>query len=369
MPAFRHAKQAKDVTEFTISISYIYFDIMPQRSVIEQFKLYHLLFWAIFFAGWYFLRYQDYSSQWLALKITAVKVFDLALMVYITNLLLIPQLLYKKKYALFTVIYVSMIFVSSITKITVISYILNIRDFSVWDNFKTRFYDNIIPHYLLVSTGAALKLLMDYARAQKRLAEITKERAEAELKFLKSQINPHFLFNSLNSVYFLIDKSNREAREALHKFSEMLRYQLYECGGEKIGIEKELMYLQDYVDLQRLRKDDQYRVNYSCANDVKGFSIEPLLLIPFVENSFKHISHFGSGKINQVDIDVSRSNGEFFFSVANTVDRSSKSSTEPVGGIGLQNVKRRLELLYPDKHTLDIQEEDGWFKVSLTLKL
>lgn len=342
---------------------------MSWLNAIKKFKVYHLLFWAIFFAGWYFLRYQDYSTQWLALKVTAVKVLDLALMVYITNLLLIPRLLYRKKYVLFTVIYVTMIFVSSITKVTIIGDILNIRNFSVWNNFKTRFYDNVIPHYLLVSTGAALKLLMDYARAQKRLAEISKERAEAELKFLKSQINPHFLFNSLNSVYFLIDKSNKEAREALHKFSEMLRYQLYECGGEKIGIEKELMYLQDYVDLQRLRKDDKYRVNYSCAPDVKGFFIEPLLLIPFVENSFKHLSHYSNGRINQVDIDVSRSNGEFFFSVANTVDYSSKGSTEPVGGIGLKNVRRRLELLYPDKHTLNINEEDGWFRVRLKLKI
>jgi LytS/YehU family sensor histidine kinase len=282
---------------------------------------------------------------------------------------LIPHLLFKKKYVLFTFIYVTMIFISSITKITLVSEILHIQNFSVWKDFKTRLYDNIIPHYLLVSTGAALKLLMDYVRAQKRLAEISKERAEAELKFLKSQINPHFLFNSLNSVYFLIDKSNKEAREALHKFSDMLRYQLYETGGEKIGIEKELLYLQDYVDLQRLRKDEQYKVNFTCAEDVKGFSIEPLLLIPFVENSFKHLSHFSNGKINQVNIDISRSNGEFFFSVANTVDRSSQGSIEPVGGIGLQNVKRRLELLYPDRHELQVQENDGWFKVNLQLSI
>ena len=342
---------------------------MSQGNAIKRFKLYHLLFWAVFFGGWYFLRYQDYATTWLGIKITAIKVFDLALMVYITNLVLIPRLLYKKKYVLFTVIYVIMIFVSSVTKVTIIFEVLHVRHITVWDDFKIRLYDNIIPHYLLVSTGAAAKLLVDYARAQKRLAEITKERAEAELKFLKSQINPHFLFNSLNSVYFLIDKSNMEAREALHKFSEMLRYQLYECGGERIGIEKELMYLQDYVDLQRLRKDEQYRVNYSCGPEVKGFSIEPLLLIPFVENSFKHLSHFGSGKLNQVDIDVTRSNGEFSFAVANTVDYSSKGSTEPVGGIGLKNVRRRLELLYPDKHTLDIEEEDGWFKVKLKLKI
>jgi two-component system, LytTR family, sensor kinase len=342
---------------------------MRAGAIITRYKLNHVLFWIIFFTGWYLLRFEDYPSRTLAFTITAVKVFDLALMVYITNLVLIPQLLYKRRYVLFTIIYVSMIFCSSLIKVTVIGNMLSIANFSVFDDFSSRLYDNIIPHYLLVSTGAAIKLLFDYAIAQKRLAEITKERAEAELKFLKSQINPHFIFNSINSIYFLIDKGNKEAREALHKFSDILRYQLYECGGEKIAIEKELMYLEDYVDLQRLRKDDQYRVEYSCAPDVKGFSIEPLLLIPFVENSFKHLSHFSSGRINQVSIDASRSNGEFLFTVSNTVDHSNKASIEPVGGIGLTNVRRRLELLYPNKHTLDIQENDGWFKIDLKLKI
>jgi two-component system, LytTR family, sensor kinase len=342
---------------------------MKLGKIFLRYKLHHVLFWLVFFAGWYFLRYQDYSTRLLAFKVTSVKVIDLALLVYITNLILIPKLLFRKKYVVFTIIYVSMIFGSSILKLNILAEVMHIQNFSVWNNFKLRLYDNIIPHYLLVSTGAAIKLLFDYARAQRRLAEITKEKAESELKFLKSQINPHFLFNSLNSVYFLIDKSNREARESLHKFSEMLRYQLYECGGEKIEIEKEIKYLEDYVDLQRLRKDEKYKVDFHCSNEVSGFAIEPLLLIPFVENSFKHLSHFGNGKLNHVNIDASRSNGEFLFTVANTVDYSSKQNTEPVGGIGLRNVKRRLELLYPDKHQLKITENDGWFKVDLRLRV
>ena len=334
-----------------------------------KYKLYHILFWLVFFAGWYFFRFQDFSSTTLALKVTAVKVIDLALLVYITNLILIPHLLYKKKYVLFAVIYVSMIVGSSILKLTVLSEIMNVSNFSVFDDFKRRIYDNVIPHFLLVSMGAAFKLLSDYVTTQRRLAEITKEKAQSELQFLKSQINPHFLFNSLNSVYFLIDKSNKDARESLHKFSEMLRYQLYECGGEKIGIEKEIKYLEDYVDLQRLRKDEKYKVDFSCGNDVKGFDIEPLLLIPFVENSFKHLSHFGNGKMNEINIDVQRQNGEFRFSVANTVDYSSKQNKEPVGGIGLRNVQRRLELLYPEKHDLKVTKSDGWFRIDLKLKI
>ncbi|MEJ0106369.1 MAG: histidine kinase [Bacteroidota bacterium] len=101
--------------------------------------------------------------------------------------------------------------------------------------------------------------MIDYARAQRRIGELAKEKAETELNFLKSQINPHFLFNSLNSVYFLIDKNNPGARQALHKFSDMLRYQIYECNGEKIPVEKEISYLQDYIDLQKLRGSEKYK--------------------------------------------------------------------------------------------------------------
>ncbi len=196
---------------------------------------------------------------------------------------------------------------------------------------------------------------------------MAKEKAEAELNFLKSQINPHFLFNSLNSVYFLIDKNNPDARQALHTFSDMLRYQLYEANGDKIPIEKEISYLQDYVHLQQLRKDENYKVQFNCSPEVKNFSIEPLLLIPFVENAFKHISHKTDGS-NFVKLDLARSNGYFEFTVENSQEKGIYT-TELHGGIGMNNVKRRLELLYPDTHKLDVNDEPNTFKINLKLKI
>jgi LytS/YehU family sensor histidine kinase len=278
-------------------------------------------------------------------------------MVYITNYLLIPQLLYKKKYFLFGLVFIAFVFGSSIGKMWIEGQLMhNPQLFNIFNgNFKIRFYDNVIPHFLLVITGASFKLLIDYARSQRRLGEMAKEKAEAELNFLKSQINPHFLFNSLNSVYFLIDKENPHARQALHKFSDMLRYQLYECNGDKIPIEKEISYLQDYVALQKLRREADDEVEFDCSESVKGFSIEPLLLMPFVENSFKHLSHHGNGRKNLVKINAEKANGEFHFSVTNTIEYT--STKEPVGGIGLKNVKRRLELLYPQSHLLEINEQ------------
>jgi len=291
----------------------------------------------------------------------------LALMIYITNYILIPKLLYKKQYALFTLVFVVMIFTSSVAKMNILGRLINNPALLNWtDDLRGSLYNNIIPHFFLVIAGAAVKLLFDYGKLQQRMAETAKEKAEAELNFLKSQINPHFVFNSLNSVYFLINKENTAAREALHKFSDMLRYQLYEVKDDKIPIEKEIHYLKDYMDLQHLRKDEKYVVQFNCAPDVKEFSVEPLLLLPFVENAFKHISHHRDGN-NFVKVDMFRVNDHLVFSVINSTEAN--PITEKPGGIGLNNVKRRLELLYPGRHELKINETNGVYTVRLNLQV
>ena len=320
---------------------------MQNRGLLK-YKLHHVFFWMLVFGVWYILRVDDYPTPQKAFLVTLIKVVDLAAMIYITNYLLIPQLLYKKKYVLFVIAFIATILTSSVTKMNILGRLLNNPALYDWSHdLKSRLYDNIIPHFILVIAGAAIKLMLDYGKLQQRMAETAKEKAEAELNFLKSQINPHFVFNSLNSVYFLIDKTNVAARDTLHKFSEMLRYQLYEMNGDKISIEKEIQYLRDYMDLQQLRKDEKYAVQFNCGSGVKGFSIEPLLLVPFVENAFKHISHHND-KINYVKVDLYCANNIFTFLTENS--KENQHTTEIHGGIGLSNVKRRLELLYPGKH-------------------
>ena len=331
-----------------------------------KYRLHHVFFWLFVFGCWFFLRVDDYSTEKEALKVTFIKVTELALMIYITNYVLIPHFLYKKKYFWFAAVFFVLIFSSSIIKMNILGRLLNNPELVNWSaHLKKSLYDNIIPHFFLVIAGAAVKLLFDFGELQKRMAETAKEKAEAELNFLKSQINPHFVFNSLNSVYFLIDKDNASARGALHKFTEMLRYQLYEATGEKIPIEKEIHYIKDYMDLQQLRKDEKYKVTFDCAPDVRDFLIEPLLLIPFVENSFKHISHF-STKDNFVKVTMSLSNNTFVFSVANS--KENQSITEKPGGIGLNNVRRRLELLYPGRYELNITDMESAYTVQLKLQ-
>lgn len=326
----------------------------------------HLLFWVLVFATWYFLRYEDYALRSTALKVTAAKVIDLALMVYITNYLLLPRLLYNRHYLWFAVLFIFLIVTSSVIKMQVLGWIMGLPG-SVLTNgsLKQRIYDNLIPHFFLVSAGAGFKLMWDYRKLQQRLAETAREKAEAELNFLKSQINPHFLFNSLNTVYFLIDKQNNDARKALHQFSDMLRYQLYEMNGEWIPVEKELQYLRGYFELQRLRKETGYELEFREGDGLHGFSIAPLLLIPFIENAFKHLSHF-TQQLNYIHVSLERKDDSLHFHVVNSTQ---PQTSQENGGIGLQNVARRLELLYPGKHELSIIHELEKFEVSLRIRI
>jgi LytS/YehU family sensor histidine kinase len=337
---------------------------MQHATTITGNKGYHLLFWLAIGGVWFYLRYQDYVSLTQAAWVTTIKVIDLALVIYLVNLVIVPRFLYQKKYALFAISFVVVVAVFSYIKMLALSLVL--KDLIRTVGVKQAVYNNFVTQFFLVLASIAIRSAIDYISLQKRMAIVAKEKAEAELNFLKAQINPHFLFNSLNSVYFLIDKKNVQAREALHKFSEMLRYQLYECGGNRIPIEKEIGFLKDYVDLQQLRVSNTL-VKFDFEKEVGQFHIEPLLLISFVENSFKHLSRYENGRQNEVQIKLAKQNGSMLFSVYNTTEQ--KAQTSANGGIGLANVQQRLALLYPGKHQLNLKQEDGWFGVELNLLL
>lgn len=232
------------------------------------------------------------------------------------------------------------------------------------DFIHSAFYNfSIVIFYLAFAT--ALHLSKQWYIQRELLQRIKVERLNSELEYLKAQMNPHFLFNSINTIFFQINKENTEARETLGKFSDMLRYQLYECNGNEIAIEKELAYLKNYVELQKLRRNADDTVEFTVSDTLKNFFLPPLLLIPFIENAFKHVSNFTDRK-NEVKISLGKDDSMLSLRVTNTTDQ--QTSTEP-GGIGLKNVTRRLELLYPNRHTLDVQQTPDRFDVHLTLEL
>jgi LytS/YehU family sensor histidine kinase len=228
--------------------------------------------------------------------------------------------------------------------------------------FYNTYYNFSIGLFYL-SFHVALQLSKEWYFQRELIRKMEVEKLSAELEYLKAQINPHFVFNSINAIYFQIDKQNSLARESLSTFSEMLRYQLYECNGKEIAIEKEVLYLRNYVSLQRMRKDESYTISFVVEADVKGFAISPLLLIPFVENAFKHVSHHPQK--NEVRIKLSKHDDKMKLSVVNTKENKTIASDHK--GIGLKNVKRRLELLYRDRHELVIDDRADSYEVDLTL--
>ncbi len=193
---------------------------------------------------------------------------------------------------------------------------------------------------------------------------INQERVQAELAFLKSQLNPHFLFNTINDIYALTYQKSDEAPEALLKLSGILRYTLYEGTPDKAPLQKELDYLRDYLDLQRLGAKQQLYLDYSVEGDVAGVQIAPLLLIPFAENMVKH--GVLDDPASPAHLRLCIENGHFKLDAVNAVRQQQK---DQMGGIGLQNVQRRLELLYPRRHVFTVTEDKGLFHCSVNIQL
>ena len=212
----------------------------------------------------------------------------------------------------------------------------------------------------------ALELSKKWYQQQQLLQQMQLEKLETELRYLKAQLNPHFLFNSINTIYFQIDKKNGEARESVEKFSELLRYQLYECNEDRIPIQKEIEYIRSYVDLQRLRKHANYCIRFHADENVQQFCIAPLLLITFVENAFKHVSTH-TDRTNSIDVSLQKQDDLFLFKVINSKDGD--RCVENTRGIGLKNVQRRLELLYAEKYELVVKNEEAIFSVQLKLQV
>ncbi|MBN8578720.1 MAG: histidine kinase [Cytophagales bacterium] len=229
--------------------------------------------------------------------------------------------------------------------------------------FYNTFYNfSIVTFYLAFATTLYLSKLWYLQREKMRQIEM--EKLNTELEYLRAQINPHFLFNSINTIYFQIDKQNTHARETLEKFSEMLRYQLYECTSETIAIEREIHYLQNYVALQKLRLG-QHQVELKTDESLQNFFIPPLVLIPFVENAFKHVSHF-TNKPNEIKIELLRKEKNLNFNCFNTTETVIAKSN---GGIGLKNVARRLELLFGGTATLKVERTENAYTVSLQIPI
>ena len=331
-----------------------------------KYKLDHVFFWTVTVLFHAYTRTKLISEAGYTQFFLEIILRNslLAVPIYINMQLLWPRFLQKGRYITYVLLLIASLAVYVGVKNAHDIYLHGsvLRETGV-NFFQYSLYNfSIVLFYLAFSV--ALQLSKEWYFQRQLLQQIEIEKLNTELDYLKAQINPHFLFNSLNTVFFQIDKTNTTARDTLSKFSDMLRYQLYECNGNEVPVEKEITYLKNYVDLQRLRSNENYFIEFSCSENMNGYTIAPLLLLPFVENAFKHVSHFADAP-NEVKIQISTTDVHFEMRVLNTVNTT--SSAQP-GGIGLKNVQRRLQLLYPDRHRLTISNEQGLFEINLQLK-
>jgi two-component system LytT family sensor kinase len=237
-------------------------------------------------------------------------------------------------------------------------------------NFFYFFKQNTLASSAAAMTlGMSVKLTKNWLQSRNRERELEKEKLETELKFLRSQFHPHFLFNTINSIFVLIRKNPDKASDALEKFSSLLRYQLYECNEKKIPLRQELLYVQNYFELQKLRQDDNIKLRLEIPRTLSdNVMIAPFILVPFIENAFKHVSREYDMN-NFISLDISSENEFLVMNVRNSAVDNEHSGTREYSGIGLENIQRRLALLYPDKHDLKIAFSNDEFTVKLQLEL
>jgi hypothetical protein len=282
---------------------------------------------------------------------------------------LVPQFLLKKKYKEFLLGAVFVFFPAILLNRLANYYLLfpiMYDEFPPYQLFAARrlffaFIDILPP----VAIFATIKLLRLRLKTQQRERALETEKLQSELNFLKAQTNPHFLFNTLNNIYALARKKSDQTAPVILQLSKILRFMLYECGQEKIPIEKEVLIIEDYIQLEKIRYNERLKVYFIKKLDKASTPIAPLLLLPFVENAFKHGS--STTRFDTIiDIHLTLKDNQLTFMIKNE-----KNTPEEIneGGIGLKNVQRQLELTYPENHSLHIQNEANTFQIDLYITL
>lgn len=327
----------------------------------------HVLFWLGFLVMPFLFANVPYNNEVLWYKLI-LSTGLLAVFFYLNTMVLIPKLLGRKKGYLYIL--------SIITATTVIVFlrIFMEQQFNP-DMFDRPWFrdkvitDTIFFSLIVLTIGGGLKITKEWFRNEHMKKEIESEKLQAELALMKSQINPHFLFNTLNNIRSLVRKNSAKSDTAIVKLSQLMRYMLDDAASEQVPLEKEIEYLQNYIDLQRLRLPEKVDIQFEIIRNGPGYSIPPMLFIPFVENAFKHgVSYIDDSK---VDIKLVANTDSLTFSVYNSlsVRKEDQRMSRESGGFGLKNIKSRLDILYPRLHELTIATENGLYKVDLLIRL
>ncbi|GAB3197660.1 sensor histidine kinase YesM [Pontibacter aydingkolensis] len=345
------------------------------RNITQNRLLLHVLFWAayvLFFGLLYGSYIDDYYN---AFMVELVELPFKMLLVYFNMYYLMPRYLLEKRYLEFVVYLLLMMgVITSIMQFVLLPFLIHplfCPTTCTKDNLTLyRFIRNGVNINYVVAITAAIALLKNWYRHQKAAQNLTQDKLEAELKVLKAQIHPHFLFNTLNSLYSLTLKKSDNAPEVVLKLSSLMDYMLYDANAAKVPLEKELAYIKNYLALEQMRYGTRVDVQFTESGSIAGKQIAPMLLLPFVENAFKH-GVTTETENAWVRIDVKVTDNELVLLVENCKCsvKASSSTRDMASGIGLKNLQRRLELLYDGKFELEIEDEPDSYSARLEVIL
>lgn len=330
--------------------------------------LLHTLTWIVIFALPFFLRTSSNDPRrppitdgfFIFYLITSI---IWCAFFYFNSLVLFPKLILSRKYWIYIAVQLLIIVIISLVNNWFFNLLVKETPYSL-ANF---FIYNTFPYLFILASSTAYSMILDKMNADKLMQDRENENLKTELLFLRSQVSPHFMFNVLNNMVALARKQSDQLEPSLIKLSSLMRYMLYETDEDKVPLEKETEYLQSYIDLQQQRFGKNVTIKTSLKETDGTYSIEPMLLIPFVENAFKH----GTGIVENalIEIELRAKNDILYFTVRNKYNPANEEQKDKTSGIGLTNVERRLSLLYGNNHKLLINKNDGWFTISLQLNL
>jgi hypothetical protein len=339
--------------------------------------VFHTLFWLLYLASEYFANLyhlQRTDEKWFWYS-TVAYLPALLWATYFLALWAVPRYLKAKRWPLFLFCALAagvFLFYARIKWEELVIFLVNGERF---DMPAAKLMKNIIRDYSVVALGVCVYIIGDYRRNQQLTEQLIRAKAEAEIKLLKGQLHPHFLFNSLNNIYSLALSKSDLTADSILRLTELLDYLVYRANQDKVPLSKEVQLLENYVDLEKLRHGEKLRVELDIAPLNDGQLVAPLILLPFAENCFKHGSP-GADGVFRINIALRSDANKLVFQIANSKKpkRSSEGMTQSHTltkgtrrGVGLENIRQRLTLLYPNRHQLEIKDETGRYEVSLVL--
>ncbi len=297
-----------------------------------------------------------------------VNVLFFAAIVYINLYYLIPKYLSQKHLLWYICLLILVALIITPIK-TIVFYFFYSNNPDIQDYFIRQQDSIFLSVFFMGGISTVYKIMNDWVVHQREVTDLENKTLQSELNFLKSQINPHFLFNTLNNLYALTLKKSDLAPEIVLKLSEMMRYMLYECNEPRVPLLKEVNYIKNYLQLEKLRQYKNFKINFEINGEIMHQKIAPLMFIPFLENSFKHglNNQISEGFVN-ILLEVKKH--EVVLTIENSKSQSMPSlSGKKSGGIGLVNIRKRLNLVYPGQYLLNVKDEPNSYQIELLLQL